>query len=144
MQKVYREPGVSLLQQNPARDAMLQKMRSKLATTPSQAVVVETQKREVRRSSTATWTVRGIALLGLVAVNYFILGNREAIAAKIRKPAVPVLEAPSEAMTPDDQAMYYALALYDWPRFQHDFNVEGFVAVDANDAKRKLQELLPV
>lgn len=111
-----RDTGLSLMQNNPPRELLLEKMRSKLATTPPAA---------------------------LVAINYFLIGNRDAITAKIRKPAVPTLPQPSENLSTDEQALYYVYALYDYPKLASTFGLKGFVAVDQNEARRRLDELLP-
>jgi hypothetical protein len=97
----------------------------------------------VRRRATASWTVRGIALIALCALNYFIIGNRDAIAAKLHKPAVPRLPSIEQSASPDDQALYYVYALYDYPLWQKKFGHTGFFAVDQGQARRKLDELLP-
>jgi hypothetical protein len=143
MPKPSRDNGLSLLQNNPSRDLLLEKMRSKLATTPSTAQAETERKREVRRRATASWTVRGLALAGLIALNYFVFGHREEIAAKLQRHAVPSLPAPSAAASPDEQALYYVYALFDYPKLGARFGVTGFYAVDQAAAKRRVEDLLP-
>lgn len=137
-------PGISLLQNNPPRELLLQKMRSKLASTPSTVQVETLRKREVRRSATATWTVRALVVIGLGAINYLLIGNRDVIAAKLHAPAVPRLPALAESYSPDERALYYTYALYDYPKLKERFGVTGFLAVDQGEARRHLEELLPV
>lgn len=141
--KPSRDTGLSLLQNNPARELMLEKMRSKLATTPPAALVAAEHKKDVRQKATKTWTVRAIGLIALVAVNYLVIGNRDIIQAKIGKRAVPVLPAPSENLSTDEQALYYVYALYDYPRLKETYGIQAFLAVDANEARKQLDELLP-
>lgn len=143
MAKAIRDTGLTLLQSNPSRELLLEKMRGKLATTPTTVHVETERKRDVRRRTTASWTIRALALLGLCALNYFIIGNRDVIAAKLRAPAVPRLPTVSESLTPDQQALYYAYALFDYPKLQEQYKVSGFYAVNQADAKKRLQALLP-
>lgn len=144
MAKLSREnTGLSLLQNNPPREQLLEKMRGKLASTPSVAKVETERKREVRKRATATWTVRALVLLGFCAINYFLIGNRDVISAKLHKPAVPRLPVPSESFSPDEKALYYAFALFDYPRLKEKYGVAGFYAVDQADTKRRIEALLP-
>src|SRR4051812_1820779 len=124
MAKAPRDnPGLSLLQANPSREVMLEKMRNKLASKPSTAQIHSDLKREKRRSAATTWTVRALILLALAAVNYLFLGNGDLLASKLRKPSVPRLPAPALALSADDQALYYAYALYDYQRLEERFKV---------------------
>jgi hypothetical protein len=144
MAKLSRDnPGLSLLQSNPSREVMLEKMRNKLASKPSTAQIQTERKRDQRRGAATTWTIRALILLALAAVNYLFLGNGDLIASKLRKPSVPRLPAPALSSSADERALYYAYALYDYPKLEEQFKVKGFFAVDQNDAKRKLEALLP-
>jgi hypothetical protein len=143
MAKPSRDTGLTLMQRNPPREVLLEKMRGKLATTPGATHVETERKREVRRRATASWTVRAIALMALAALNYFIIENREAISAKLNKPSVLVLPAPLESYTPDQQALYYVYALYDYPKLKESFGVSGFYAVNQTEAKKRIMDLLP-
>jgi hypothetical protein len=131
------------LQQNPARELLLEKMRSKLATTPAAAVADQSRKREVRKRDTGTWFVRALMLLGFIAVNYSLIGHKDAIAAKIGMRAVASLPSPEAAYGKDEQALYYTYALYDWSRFKEKYGTQGSVAVDQADARKRLEALLP-
>ncbi len=144
MSKTSRDPGVSLLQQNPSRELLLEKMRSKLATTPPAAVVEKVRKREVHQRATSTWSMRILMLLGFIAINYFVIGHKDTLAAKIGVRAVPSLPDPVSQYSNDDQAMYYVYALYDYPQLQKKFGVNKFFAVDQKDARRRLDDLLPL
>jgi hypothetical protein len=138
-----RDNGVTLLQRNPSREQLLEKMRNKLAASPGTAQAESQRRKEVRRRSAGTWAVRALALLGLCAINYLLIGNRDVIAAKLHKPAVPRLPAAAETLSPDAQALYYVYALYDYPRLREQYGVNGFLAVDQKEARRRLDELLP-
>lgn len=143
MAKLSRDnTGLSLLQNNPSREVMLEKMRNKLASKPSTVQVQIERKRDQRRSAATTWTIRALVLLALAGVNYLFLGNGDLIVSKLRKPAVPRLPVPVVASA-DEKALYYAYALYDYPRLEREFKIKGFFAVDQADARRKLEALLP-
>lgn len=144
MAKPSRDTGLTLMQSHPSRELLLEKMRSKLATTPGATLVANERNREVRKRATASWTMRAIALIALCALNYFIIGNRDVIAARLSKPSVPRLPAPSEAATPDQQALYYVYALYDYPKLKEGYGLTGFYAVNQAEAKRRIQALLPL
>jgi len=131
------------MQSHPSREILLEKMRSKLATTPGATLVANERNREVRKRATASWTMRAIALIALCALNYFIIGNRDAIAAKLHKPSVPRMPAAGQTLSADDQALYYVYALYDYPLWQKKFGQTGFFAVDQGLVRRKLDEVLP-
>jgi len=143
MAKPSRDTGLTLMQSHPSRELLLEKMRGKLATTRSSAQVATEHKREVHKRVTASWTMRVIALIALCALNYFIIGNRDVIAAKLHKPSVPRMPIAEQTASPDDQALYYVYALYDYPLWQKKFGLTGFFAVDQGLARRKLDELLP-
>jgi hypothetical protein len=145
MAKAYRDnSGLNLLQNNPPRELLLEKMRGKLASTPSAANVQVERKREVRKRAAASWIVRAVALLALGAINYLLIGNRDVIAAKLHKPAVARLPAPTESFSADERALYYAYALYDYPKLKERYGISGFYAVDQADARNKLQALMPM
>ncbi|MBW8889374.1 MAG: hypothetical protein JF616_16585 [Fibrobacteres bacterium] len=143
MAKPSRDTGLTLMQSNPPRELLLEKMRGKLATTRSKAQVATEHNREVRKRTTASWTLRAIALIALCALNYFIIGNHDMIAAKLHKPAIPTLPSPAESATPDQQALYYVYALFDYPKLNERYGVSGFYAVNQADAKRRIEALLP-
>ena len=142
MAKPSRDTGLSLLQQSPSRELLLEKMRSKLASTPSAAATVAVRRAEIRKSVTATWSMRALMLLGFIAINYFIIGHRGTLAAKIGIKSVPSLPTPS-AYTTDEQALYYVYALYDYPMLEQRFGASQFFAIDQAETRRKLDALLP-
>ena len=143
MNKNSRDTGLSLLQQNPSRELLLEKMRSKLATTPAAAIAQVVHKREVRQRNGKSWTVRGLILAGIIGINYFAIGQKDAIVAKISRRAVASLPVASENYSTDEQALYYVYALYDYPKLKEVYGVHGFFAIDQADAKRQIDELLP-
>jgi hypothetical protein len=143
MSKHTKDTGLALLQKNPSRDAFLEKMRSKLATTPSMGAEIAVRKREVRNRKAASWTLRGTLLLAFIAINYFFLGDKTALAAKLGFESVPSLPAPQAQMSADDQALYWTYAMYDFGKFKQRFGVSGFYAIDQGRARKNLESLLP-
>jgi hypothetical protein len=142
MNKNSMDTGFSLLQQNPSREILLQKMRGKLASTPSIEAKTMTRQRDVRQRTTATWGVRVLMLAGFLAINWFAIGHRDVFVAKPAKHKVAVLPVPGTAYSTDDQALYYAYALYDYPMLKERFGISGAFAVDQGHARAKLDALL--
>jgi hypothetical protein len=138
-----KDSGIALLQRNPARDAFLEKMRSKLASTPPPSVENEARKRSVRKKSAASWTLRAGILLAVIAANYFLLGNRNTIVAKLGLESVPALPLPQTTLSADDQALYWTYAMYDIGKFRERFGVAGYYAINQTSARRNLENLLP-
>lgn len=143
MNKNSRDTGLSLLQQNPSRELLLEKMRSKLASTPAAAVVQTERKREVRQRNGKSWFVRGLILLGIIGINYYAIGHKDTLVAKMSRKHVASLPVPADIYTTDQQALYYAYALFDYPKLKEVYGIQGFFAIDQADAKKQLEELLP-
>ena len=138
-----KDTGYALPQRNPARDAFLEKMRSKLATTPPPNVELEARNRQVRKRKAASWTLRAGILLAVIAVNYLFFGNRDMIVAKLGLESVPALPVPSRTQSIDEQALYWTFALYDIGKLRERFGVTGYYAIDQANARRSLEKLLP-
>lgn len=138
-----KDSGIALLQGSSARDAFIEKMRSKLASTPPPAVEKEARKRDVRKKKAVSWTVRAGILIAVLAVNYLFLGNRDIIVAKLGLESVPSLPVPEKSLSIDDQALYWTYAMYDIGKFRERFGVEGYYAINQINARRSLENLLP-
>lgn len=138
-----KDPGIALLQRNPARDAFLEKMRNKLASTPPPAVEQEARKRDVRKKKAVSWTVRAGILLAVVAANYLLLGNRDILVAKLGLESVPALPLPQKTLSIDEQALYWTYAMYDIGKFRERFGVTGYYGINQANARRSLEALLP-
>lgn len=135
--------GMSLIQTHPAKEAMLAKMREKLASNPAPGTVREKHGRSRRRKLAATWSFRiGLVLL-VIGTNYLLIGHKEAIIARLGLEAVPSLPKPVATLGTDEQALYWTYALYDFNKFRATFGVDGHFAINQAEARRKLEELLP-
>jgi hypothetical protein len=138
-----KDTGIALLQKNPARDLFLEKMRSKLASTPAPALEQATRKREVRKKNATSWTVRAAIVLAVLAGNYFLIGHKNTIVAKLGLESVPSLPVPEQALSADDQALYWTYAMYDIGKFRERFGITGYYAINQTNARRSLESLLP-
>jgi hypothetical protein len=132
----------SLLQRDPNRDAMLSKMRGKLAASAA-PLAAEVRRKEVARREKWTWTVRIATALALVAINFLVLEKKDVILAKMGYEGVPSLPRPASALDADEQALYYVYALYDYGKLKQRFQVDGYFAIDQASARRALEELMP-
>lgn len=144
MAEASKNRGMSLIQHDPSREALLSKMREKLASTPNASAILEKRGRTQRRGNTVTWGYR-IGLLALVvAANYLFFGQKNTIIARLGMESVPRLPSPAATLSDDDQALYWTYALYDIGKFRSRFGVDGYYAIDQNRARTGLQELLPL
>lgn len=133
---------LSLLQKDPGREALLSKMRGKLAgfaPPPS----VEIRSKAVTKRKTYAWAARILILAALVAGNYLLLDKKHVILAKMGYEGVPSLPKPRGSMSLDERALYYTYALYDISKLRQRFGIDGYYAIDEKSAKKKLEELLP-
>lgn len=138
-----KDDGLALLQRNPSRELLLEKMRTKLASTPAPSVGIRLHRREARRKNAWSWIIRGGIVLSLIGANYFFIGNKDILVAKLGFEAVPTLPKPKPELTADEQALYWTYAMYDIVKFRRQFGVEGFYAIDQKNARRNLETLLP-
>jgi hypothetical protein len=144
MAKQELNMGQSLLQNNPARDALLEKMRDKLARNIPIAQIRETERQKMKQKATANWTLRIMIGMLFLGANFFFFGKKETLMAHIGYQAVPPLPKPNRALSIDEQALYWTYALYDFKKLKGQFGIEGLVAIDQNSAKQKLETLLPM
>ncbi|MDB5102362.1 MAG: hypothetical protein JWP91_51 [Fibrobacteres bacterium] len=137
------EYDISLVQQRENRQAMVEKMRGKLAA-PSQAGlrVVEGKRRAARKSAfNKGWKVvlAGLFLCG----NYMVFSGRAPIAAKSRSEVSPLLPEPSAKLDANNQALYWTFALYDYDRLKASYPVPENAIINAGLAAQNLRTLLP-
>jgi hypothetical protein len=138
-----KEFDLSLLQRDPGREAMLGKMRSKLAGFAPPAVPPPRRKAFAGRSGGARWAVRVLLLGAVVACNYLAFDKKDVLVAKISRKAVPSLAAPSPALSSDEQALYWTWAMYDIAKFRKVYGVTGYPAIDHAAARKRIELLLP-
>jgi hypothetical protein len=135
--------GLSLIQANDGREAMLLKMRGRLAGL-SEVHVQATQKRRVAVRKSAFgwgWRIGVAAILMLANILYFAPGTEGT--AKARAKHAPVLPKPSPALDVNEQALYWAFAMYDFDQLQAKFGVTKMTVVNTAEAAEHLRALLP-
>lgn len=138
-----KDYGSNLIQSNPTREALLEKMRDKLARNVPMAKVREVQKKDVRKKTAGKWSLRIVVCLLVVAVNFLYFGKKETILAHLGYQSVPSLPRPNSSLTIDEQALYWTYALYDIQKLRSHFDISGYYAINQVGAKRNLEDLLP-
>jgi hypothetical protein len=139
-----KEFDLSLMQRDPAREQMLSKMRGKLASAPPVPPEGPAQASgRVKRGSGWTWTVR-VAMVALIAaINWLLIDRKDVILSTIGMQGIPSLPKASLTYTPDEKALYYTYALFDYRKFQERFGTNEYYAINPADARKRLEELLP-
>ncbi|HKP97601.1 MAG TPA: hypothetical protein VJ385_17795 [Fibrobacteria bacterium] len=135
--------GLSLIQVNDDREAMLLKMRGKLAGL-SEVHVQATERRRVAVRKSAFgwgWRIGAAAVLVLGNILYFSPGA--SIAAKAPEKRAPTLPHPSASLGVNDQALYWTYALYDFDMLKTRYGVPKQTVINAAVAAQMLRELLP-
>lgn len=135
--------GPSLLQKRATQEALLVKMRTRLAGGSEFETQLNARRRILVHKQTFNWTSRaGIALI-LILVNLAYLGYQVDSKTKAAVPHAEILKAPSPDLSNEKQALYWAYALYDFALLKKNFDPHGAVVIDARVARTKLMELLP-
>lgn len=126
-----------------ARQAMLERMRGKLAgTSQDLAARAEGRRKSVSRKRNAWgWRV-GLGALILAANAWLVIGHAEPALAAVKARKAPAVLAPTSLGT-NDQALYWTYALYDFGRLQRRYGAPAHAVLDAAEAKRQLALLLP-
>ncbi len=140
-----KEIKVSLLAgETASRNAVLERMRSKLAGQSADLLVQEESRRKVVLKNRFAWSWRtGLAALFLAANAVLVMKyapEADSAMKAIRK--APSL-SPSKSLSVDDQALYWTYALYDYGRLVKQFGAPAKAVVSAQEAKAKLAQLLP-
>lgn len=145
MAERQKEYELSLLQKDPAREAVLSKMRGKLAGfAPPPAVAAPRHRASLPKAVVGKWALRIMMVALIAAVNWLLIDRKDALLAKMGYEGVPALPKPSGGLTLDERALYYAYALYDISKFRQRFGLTGFYAIDQAIARKKLEDLLPL
>lgn len=145
MAGTHKEYELSLLQREPDREKLLGRMRGKLAnfTPPPEPAGPSFAVRRRMRKQAWTWVVR-IALVAMIAaVNWLLMDRKDQILSKMGYEGVPGLPEPAGNLSADEQALYYAYALYDFAKFKARFGAAGYPAVDQAATRRLLEDLMP-
>lgn len=139
------ESRVSLLASDAAaKQAMLERMRGKLAGRSPEAADPAGGRRKGARRSAPAWGWRlGLAALFLAANAFLVTGFED----DIRQAAGKAKQAPEvrnpKSLAVNEQALYWAYALYDFDKLKQRFGAPAHAVVDAAEAKRQLARLLP-
>lgn len=142
-QPPLRPADLSLMQQVDPRAATLARMRGKLAA-PSQASLRAEARREAgRRRAALGWGWKLAIAAALIATNVAWFGGGSDLLARARTRHAPALPPPAAALSLDDQALFWAYALYDFDKLREKFGVPAAAVIDANEARRRLAALLP-
>lgn len=123
----------------------LAKMRGKLASSGSlsaanPASVAHKERHPIRYMHRA---VAAVAVLLLAGLNYALIAHPDRILSVLGSASAPARElAPPAAFSLDDQARYWAYALYDMPGLRMRFGGSGGAALNSVKAKDSLERLL--
>jgi hypothetical protein len=138
-----RNTGLSLIQPNDGREFLLEKMRGKLAGA-SVAHIEAAEKRRVRARKTAMdWTWRIALAVAVVSGNIVYLASRPDAPVKAAEKKAAKLAAPKAVLSLNEQALYWAYALYDFDQLKTRYGVSPYAIVDGGVARARLQELFP-
>lgn len=126
-----------------ARRATLERMRGKLAGKSSDLLVRERKSLQVRRGKALSWSWRIALCVLFLAANASLIGfSREKSPAPKAVKSAPAVQQP-KALAANEEALYWAYALYDFDRLRSRFGAPQHAVVDAAKAKSRLAELLP-
>lgn len=135
---------LSLLAKADARQATLERMRGKLASSSPVVLQRAEKRRSGARMSAFAWTWRISLTLLFLGANIYVLGFRDSpVRTAIKARTAPMLRAPIPSMPVDDQALYWTYALYDFDRLKQRFGAPSEAVIDAGAARRNLETLMP-
>lgn len=137
------EADLSLLQTADPRKQMVQKMRRKMAGG-SEEEVKKVGRRKVRARKRFTVFLWQAGLVGaLVGVNIVAFERKDYLLGHLGVGGLPRLAPPEKSLGPDEKALYYTYALFDFDKLQQRFAVPADIVIDGNAAKSALKELMP-
>jgi hypothetical protein len=137
------QPGLSLIQVRDGKEAMLSKMRGKLAGASEAHVQAAERRRNRARNSALSWTWKIALAVMFVTGNIIWWTTRpEGTFIAPRKHA-PVLPPPAETLSLNEKALYWAYALYDFDQLKAHYGVGKETIVDSRIAAANLKSLLP-
>ena len=136
--------GLSLIQPNDGRELLLEKMREKLAGSSMVHLAAAEKRRVAVRKSTLSWGWKiGIASVVALINVIWIVSRSDDTSIKTAAKHARTLPAPLAVWSLEDQAYYWAYALYDYGQLQSRFNIPGHTVINAKVARTGLDELLP-
>lgn len=138
------DPRVSLLAADAAaRQAMLERMRGKLAGRSRDTVDRRSGRKAARKGALAWGWRLCLAALFLGANAFIVSGFKDDIRQAVSKArTAPEVRHP-RSLAVNEQALYWAYALYDFDKLKKRFGAPAHAVVDAAEARRQLALLLP-
>ena len=138
-----RNAGMSLIQVHDGRQLMLEKMRGKLAGASQFQTESIERRRVTARKSMLGWSWR-IGILAVIAAgNIMWMSSRTEMKRMVAPKHAPTLAPPAAALNANEQALYWAYALYDFDKLCSKFNVPKGVVIDSRIAAANLRGLFP-
>lgn len=145
--RAYQKQGESGLQlsqtRSQPREAMLSRMREKLASPSLAPTPGDVRKVAVRRERAFGWAWKVWLAVLAVGVNAFLFAFRDQLKAEVKEKRAPSLPVLATSLPLEKQALYWAYALYDYEKLKKEFGAPKSAVIDANHARRKLAEILP-
>ena len=136
--------GLSLIQPGDDRNILLEKMRGKLAGSALPDFHAVEKRRGAATRSFHGWGWKSGFTAAVLACNILYLTGRsirETSVAAVKK--APSLNRAPTALGPNEQALFWAYALYDFNRLRSEFGIQKETIVDAGLATMSLRVLLP-
>ena len=134
---------LSLIQQREQRQAIVQKMRGKLAGPSQAGIQAMERKRKAAHKSAFDWGWR-LALAALfIGGNAYYFSGKSPISRSASRTASLTLPEPSPKLDVNNKALYWAFALYDFDRLKASYGVPKNAIIDAGMAAENLRVLLP-
>jgi hypothetical protein len=134
---------LSLIRQQEQRQAVLEKMRGKLAGRSQDAAQAVERKRASARGNIPAWGWKIALAVALMAGAMAMKPGKTRKAAIAPAKTALVLAGPSAKMGLNDQALYWTYALYDFDRLKVSYGIPKNAIVDAGLAAEKLRALRP-
>jgi hypothetical protein len=137
------QPGLSLIQVRDDKEAMLSKMRGKLAGASEVQVQAAERRRARARSSVLSWGWKIALSVTFVTGNVIWWTTRPEGSIIAPRKHATVLPSPAENLSLNEKALYWAYALYDFDQLKARYGVGKETIVDARVAAANLKSLLP-
>lgn len=138
-----KERDFSLLQKNPDRDVLFEKMREALLLGMLPGEKNAIRKRGAQPRGHGSWWIRMAVGSALLAGAMILIAHKDHLLSRFGYECVPSLPAPREALGTDEQALYWTYALYDIGKLRKRYMIQGYYAIDAARARKGLNELMP-
>lgn len=139
----YRTQGQGLFQSSDAQQAMIAKMRTRLAGGSEMDVVIQNHKKQRAQKNLFGWFFKGgiVAIVILINMVYLEQKGNAPLMESVKR--VPKLEMPKQNLSLDERALFWTYALYDYQSLQTQFKIKQNVVINAHQAQVELENLLP-